>query len=63
VKLCKLKMTIVLTYDAEFEDVAAASAMIKMLESDPHAGTAISLTTSRWRVQLADKIVGVEVLP
>jgi hypothetical protein len=67
-KRCKLKITIVATYDAEFEDVAAASEMIEMLERDPHPGTPLGLTTplsitaESWRIRIAKKNHSVEVV-
>jgi hypothetical protein len=62
-KRCKLKMTVVVTYEAEFEDDAALSAMIESLKRDPYPGTALSVATERWRVRLAERGHVVEELP
>jgi hypothetical protein len=54
-KRCKLKMTVIVTYDAEFEDDVALADMVEMLKRDPYPGTALSVTTERWRVRLMER--------
>lgn len=52
---CKIQITVVSTYDAEYECDDALARMIESLQRDPMPGNHLGMTAADCRIRIADR--------
>ena len=54
-KSCKIQITVVATYDTEYEDDAALEYMLELLRRDPVPGSHLGVSTADCRIRITDR--------